>query len=74
MLTVPLLQVGGIFVLLFFVVFLVLGLAMTALSIYAVYWTYKDASGRGMDSPELWALVVFFGNIPGLIVYLLVRE
>jgi len=74
MLTVPLLQVGGVFALLFFVVFLVLGLAMTALSIYAVYWTYKDASRRRMDSPELWALVVFFGSIPGFIVYLLVRK
>ena len=74
MLTVPLLQAGGIIVLLFFAVIILIGLAMTALSIYAVYWTYKDASRRGMDNPELWALIVFFGSIPGLIAYFLIRE
>ena len=45
-----------------------------ALSVYMVYWTYKDAKRRRMDSPEVWALVVVFGNLAGFIAYLLVRE
>lgn len=77
MLAIPLLQAGaGVFgaTLVFFLLFAFLGLVLTAVSIYAVYWTYKDAQRRRMDSPELWALVVFFGNVPGFIAYLLVRE
>ena len=77
MLTVTSLQVGaGAFgvTLLFFGFFLVIGLVTTAVTIYATYWTYKDASNRRMDSPELWAIIVFFGSVPGFIAYLLVRE
>jgi hypothetical protein len=35
-------------------------------------WTYRDAESRGMNGP-LWALLVFFGNIIGLLVYLILR-
>ena len=35
-------------------------------------WVYKDAEERGMNG-LLWALLVFVGNIIGLIVYLIVR-
>ncbi len=38
-----------------------------------VIWVYKDASRRNMDG-LLWALLVFIGNIIGLIVYLIVRS
>ncbi|MBN2199440.1 MAG: zinc ribbon domain-containing protein [Candidatus Aminicenantes bacterium] len=36
-------------------------------------WVYKDAEGRGMNG-LLWALLVFVGNLIGLIIYLIVRS
>ncbi len=60
-----------LFVVLFF---LLLSLLSLAVSVYMVYWTYRDATKRGMDNPELWAIIVFFGNIMGLVAYLVVRE
>lgn len=36
-------------------------------------WVYKDAKKRGMNG-ILWALIVFFLGIIGLIIYLLVRS
>ena len=66
--------VGGamfLFVTLFIVL---LSLASLVVSIYMVYWTYKDATRRGMESPELWAIIVLFGNLMGFVLYLLVRE
>jgi RNA polymerase subunit RPABC4/transcription elongation factor Spt4 len=35
-------------------------------------WVYKDAEKRGM-SGALWALVVFFAHLIGLLVYFLIR-
>ena len=35
-------------------------------------WAYKDAQKRGMNA-ILWALIVFFIGIIGLIIYLVVR-
>ena len=35
-------------------------------------WARNDAASRGIDSPWLWGVVVFFGGIVGLIIYLLV--
>lgn len=40
----------------------------------AVVWVYRDAQRQGMDTPALWALVVFMGSYLGIIVYILVRE
>jgi len=76
MLLTPLLQggTGAGIALVFFLFAAAIGLVMTAVSLYAVYWTYKDAKRRRMDSPELWAVVVFFGSIPGFIAYLIIRE
>jgi len=65
---------SGVMAFSFLLFILLLGLFSFLLSVYIVYWTYKDATRRGMDSPELWALVVVFGNIPGFIAYLVVRE
>lgn len=36
-------------------------------------WVYNDAERCGM-SGLLWALLVFFGNIVGLLIYLIVRS
>ena len=74
MLTLPLLQTGVGITLVFFALFAVISLGITAVTIYATYWTYKDAQRRRMDSPELWALIVLFSNVVGIVLYLLVRE
>ncbi|MFQ5574217.1 MAG: zinc ribbon domain-containing protein [Terriglobia bacterium] len=37
-----------------------------------IYWTYRDAYQRGALA-FYWAMVVLFFNIPGWIVYLIVR-
>lgn len=37
------------------------------------YFVYKDANARGM-SGGLWAIVVFFLGIVGIIIYVLVRK
>jgi hypothetical protein len=37
-----------------------------------VYWVYSDASGRGNDKAGLWALLVFFTPVIGLLIYFLV--
>ena len=38
-----------------------------------VVWVYRDAEQRGMNG-VLWALLVFVGNIVGLLIYLIVRS
>jgi len=38
-----------------------------------IVWVYKDAERRGM-SGVLWALLVFIGNLIGLLIYLIVRQ
>ncbi len=41
--------------------------------ICVVIWIYRDAQSRGMNG-ALWALLVFFGNLIGLLIYLIVRS
>jgi len=36
-------------------------------------WVYRDAESRGMNG-ALWALLIFVGNVIGLIIYLIVRN
>jgi len=38
-----------------------------------VVWIYRDAEAREMNG-VLWALLVFVGNIVGLLIYLIVRS
>ena len=38
------------------------------------YWAYGDAKRKCMDSPIVWALVVFFLGLIGLIIYFVVRK
>lgn len=51
----------------------VLSLAFLALWIAVLVWVYRDAERRRMNG-ALWALLVFFGNLIGLIIYLIVRS
>jgi RNA polymerase subunit RPABC4/transcription elongation factor Spt4 len=41
--------------------------------IVVIVWVYKDAEQRRMNG-VLWALLVFIGNLIGLLIYLLVRQ
>ena len=48
------------------------GLAALALWIAVIVWVYKDAEKRGMNG-ALWALLVFFLHLIGLLIFVLVR-
>lgn len=50
-----------------------LPILMLAVWIVVMIWVYRDAESRGM-SGLLWALLIFLGNIIGLIIYLIVRN
>ena len=53
------------FIPLFSVVFFILW-------IMVIVWVYRDAERRGLNG-LLWALLVFVGNLIGLIIYLIIR-
>ena len=38
-----------------------------------IVWVYRDAERRGMNG-VLWALLVFIGNLVGLLIYLILRS
>lgn len=48
-------------------------LALLIIWIMVIVWVYRDAERRGMNG-ILWALLVFIGNIIGLIIYLILRS
>ena len=47
--------------------------ALLIICIMVIVWVYRDAERRGMNG-ILWALLVFIGNIIGLIIYLILRS
>ena len=49
-----------------------LSLLLLVFWIVIIVWVYRDAERRGMNG-MLWALLVFIGNLIGLIIYLIVR-
>ncbi|MBN1164084.1 MAG: zinc ribbon domain-containing protein [Candidatus Krumholzibacteriota bacterium] len=56
----------------------ILGRAIPTLILFIVWigvsiWVYRDAEERGKNG-VLWALLVFLGNIVGLIIYLIIRN
>lgn len=55
------------FVLLFLLLFLVFGVLLP-------YWVYRDAEAKGSDNAVLWALVVFFAPLLGLVLYLILGD
>ena len=50
-----------------------IGLSML-IPIAISYLVYKDAVKSGVDNPMLWALIVFFTGLIGLLVYFLVAK
>lgn len=53
--------------------FSVMSFLLMALWIAVIVWVYRDAERRGMNG-ILWALLVFIGNLIGLLIYLIVRN
>jgi hypothetical protein len=50
----------------------VFSLVLLVIWILVIAWVYRDAERRGMNG-LLWALLVFIGNLIGLIIYLIIR-
>lgn len=48
-------------------------LAVFVLNIALLVWVARDAKNRGMDSPVLWMILVFFTSVIGLIIYIFSR-
>jgi hypothetical protein len=48
-------------------------LAALALWVAVIVWVYKDAEKRGM-SGALWALLVFFLHLLGLLIFVIIRS
>ena len=53
--------------------FSIVALAALVLWIAVIIWVYRDAERRRM-SGVLWALLVFIGNLIGLLIYLILRS
>ncbi|MHB8055640.1 MAG: zinc ribbon domain-containing protein [Candidatus Aminicenantales bacterium] len=49
------------------------GLAFLVIWVMVALWVHRDAESRGMEG-VIWALVVFFVHVIGLIIYLIVRS
>ena len=54
-------------------VFSFLSLVLLIIWVLVIVWVYRDAERRGMNG-VLWALLVFIGNLIGLLIYLIVRS
>ena len=54
-------------------VYQILPLGLLVLWIAVILWVYRDAERRNMNG-VLWGLLVFVGNIIGLIIYLILRN
>ncbi|MFC2165040.1 zinc ribbon domain-containing protein [Acidobacteriota bacterium] len=50
-----------------------LSLMFLIIWICVIVWVYRDAEHRGMNG-VLWALLVFLGNLVGLLIYLILRS
>ncbi|MBN1221603.1 MAG: zinc ribbon domain-containing protein [Candidatus Aminicenantes bacterium] len=50
-----------------------LSLVFLIIWIFMIVWVYRDAERRGMNG-VLWALLVFIGNLVGLVIYLILRS
>lgn len=52
---------------------LLVPLIMLAISIGIAWWIFKDATRRGDKNAVLWAVLGFFLNLLGLVIYLVAR-
>jgi hypothetical protein len=48
-------------------------LMMVAILLGPPIWVYLDGTKRGLERASLWALLVLFSNVVGLVVYLIAR-
>lgn len=53
--------------------FSLLSFVLLVIWIFVIVWVYRDAESRGMNG-VLWALLVFIGNLIGLLIYLIIRS
>jgi uncharacterized membrane protein YhaH (DUF805 family) len=53
-------------------VFLLIGLAFLVAHLALIVWTYSDAQRRSEHPPVLWALVVFFAPLVGIVLYFII--
>lgn len=53
--------------------FSLMSFVLLVIWIFVIVWVYRDAERRGMNG-VLWALLVFIGNLIGLLIYLIVRS
>jgi RsiW-degrading membrane proteinase PrsW (M82 family) len=51
---------------------LLISLVILVVHLAMIAWTYSDAQTRSEHPPVLWALVVFFAPILGLLLYLII--
>jgi hypothetical protein len=49
-------------------------LVFLVISIGIALWIFRDAKERGIQSPPLWAILGFFFNVLGLVIYLIARK
>jgi len=52
---------------------LLIPLAWFLIGFLILFWVYQDAESRGLNG-ILWAIIILFTNILGLILYLIIRE
>jgi drug/metabolite transporter (DMT)-like permease len=48
------------------------GLLFVVLGVAITLWTYSDAQENSPHSAVLWALVVFFGGLLGILLYFVI--
>jgi len=53
--------------------FSIISILLLFVWIIVIVWVYRDAERRGMNG-VLWALLVFIGNLIGLLIYLILRS
>ena len=54
-------------------ILILIPILIIALNIAMLVWVAKDAKARGMETPILWMLLVFFLSVVGLIIYVFSR-
>jgi len=55
--------------------FVIIGLyiALFVVWILVAIWVYKDAKKRKADNPVLWLIIVIFGGLIGILIWLAIR-
>ncbi|VTT86039.1 hypothetical protein DM2_2077 [Halorubrum sp. DM2] len=51
---------------------LLIGIAFIVAHFVLIAWTYSDAQNRSDHPPVLWALVVFFAPLLGILLYFII--